>query len=96
MGPISESRLHCVLFLRPSVMSQLPLKLNWQEKSANGSTSIQDHIVVCELLYLVPPGVVYGPPAWPSPGSFEKGIIPRPPGLESAFLTRSPDESYSC
>lgn len=39
-------------------MSQLPLKLNWQEKSANGSTPKLDHTVMCELLYFVPPGVV--------------------------------------
>lgn len=72
MGPISGSILLRVLFLKPSTTSQLPLKLNWQEESANGSTSILDHTVVCELLYFVPPSVVCGPAAWPSPGSFEK------------------------
>ena len=56
IGPVKGHILYCVLFLRPSAMSQLPLKLNWQEKSANGSTSLLDHTGVCKLLYIVSQG----------------------------------------
>lgn len=99
MSPISGNILHCVLFLRPSAVNQLPLKWNWQEKSSNGSTSILHHTAMYKLLCLVPPSVVCGPAHGHHLGTLRKVSSLGPPQtswIRCGIFARSSGESYAC